>query len=91
VEKGTSVDLVVSKGGVPGNWDQVTIAVPKEGIQPIDVRVEITDVVGRRIIYRNHHRPGDVFRIMVEWKGREAKLDVYYNGEFSSELVLKVR
>ncbi len=86
---GDTVNLVVAKGGVPANSRMITIAVPRGGSESVGVRIEIVDVTGSRTVYDERHRPGDVFRLVVNWYGREARLKVYINDVFTYEDLLR--
>ncbi|MEW6243007.1 MAG: Stk1 family PASTA domain-containing Ser/Thr kinase [Bacillota bacterium] len=86
---GDTVDFVVAKGGVPANSRMVTIAVPRGGSESVRVRIEVVDVTGSRTVYDERHRPGDVFKLAVNWYGREARLKVYINDVFTYEDLLR--
>lgn len=91
LKQGDKVDLVVSKGGSLFNFEEVTISVPRVGTKPIAVKVVVEDTRGAVTVYEQNHQPGDIFKLSVQWRGREAMLRVYYNGELGAERPLKSR
>jgi serine/threonine-protein kinase len=66
----------------------VDIEVPP-GRERQEIRVTVTDLNGEREVYRERHRPGEHFQIVVDAYGRTGDVTIrtYKNGELFSEKV----
>ncbi|HHY38644.1 MAG TPA: Stk1 family PASTA domain-containing Ser/Thr kinase [Clostridia bacterium] len=89
VQPGTKVNLVVSKGKSGQNQKEITVSVPLEGSEPVSVKVEVLDILGVHKAHEALHQPGDVFRVTVQWTGKEARVKVYFNDEFRAEQTVR--
>lgn len=88
---GDGVSLTVSKGGSLFHSENVTISVPRDGRRTVEVKAVVEDSRGVVTAYMQDHRPGDVFEVKIQWKGREARLRVYFDDELGAERVLRAR
>lgn len=89
VEPGTKVSLVVSKGKRDQNQQEIVVSVPREGSEPVSVKVEVLDILGVHKAHEALHQPGDVFKVTVRWTGKEARVKVYFNEEFKAEQTVR--
>ncbi len=79
VEEGGTINFTVSKGvGAGLKRASVRFQVP-EGAKRQDVQIVITDSNGRRTVYDDAHKPGDVIDRTVEGTGT-MRIQVYING-----------
>lgn len=90
VMEGTSVTLRVSSGGAVPKQKDVLIALPSgDGDTTLEVRVDLHDIIGEKVVYTHKHKPGDVFRLNLQWYGPEARVKIYINGRFHRESILR--
>jgi len=83
----STVSLVISQGPKPtsseSTTDQrstvVTVEVPAEASGPDELRIDVTDNDGRRTIYQEQHKPGDIVTQTVDGTGK-LKIEVYFGG-----------
>ena len=94
--RGTSVDLVVSKGPAP--TAEPIEEQPKSGVRTTrvdyevpsgaslqEVRIVVQDSKGERTVYRSFHRPGEKISETVTGEGPDATLRVYVSGVVQEE------
>ncbi|MBN1458558.1 MAG: PASTA domain-containing protein [Armatimonadetes bacterium] len=94
VPRGTSVDLVVSKGPAPKvvpleenaglRRTRVEYEVPP-GASLQEIRIVVQDKNGERTVYRNFHRPGERVQETVSGDGPGAVVRVYLSGVLAQE------
>ncbi|HEY8489089.1 MAG TPA: PASTA domain-containing protein, partial [Thermaerobacter sp.] len=93
VEKGTAVNLIVSRGPEPAppvaETYQKTLVIPVPGDGPHQLRVEVEDQAGRRVVYEQTHQGGERVEVPVTWQGDEARALIYVDGKQVGEQRLK--
>ncbi|HEY8552384.1 MAG TPA: PASTA domain-containing protein [Thermaerobacter sp.] len=97
VERGSRVDLVVSKGpapappaqGQPGATHQVTLDVRVEGSGQHLLRVEVEDAAGRRTVYEQTVQGGQRVQVPVSWQGERAQALIYVDGQLVEQRPLE--
>lgn len=89
VERGSRVDLVVSKGPAPappgkgkaGATHQATLDVRIEGSGSHRLRVDVEDAAGRRTVYDGTVQGGQGIEVPVSWQGDRAQALIYVDGQ----------
>ncbi|EKP93733.1 hypothetical protein ThesuDRAFT_00330 [Thermaerobacter subterraneus DSM 13965] len=91
VEKGTAVNLVVSRGPEPAvtGDHQATLVVDLQGDGQHVLRVEVQDQAGRRVVYEQAHQGGERVEVPVIWQGDRARAFIYVDGRLAGEQELK--
>ena len=86
VARNSSVKLIISKGpqidastgdSQQLHTDTLTVDVPTDASAAAELRIEVTDDNGTRVVYRQTHEPGDVFVFTVEGHG-QSTADLYF-------------
>ena len=79
--QGNTVDLTVSEGPGPrGRQERVNLRVNQGG----QIKIEVQDVLGTRVVYDMYHQQGDAFSTTVEYYG-QGIIVVYKDGVKVSE------
>lgn len=93
VEKGTAVDLVVSRGPEPApplaGGHAATVVVNLQGDGQHVLRVEVEDETGRRVVHEQTHQGGERVEVPVTWQGDRARALIYVDGQLVDEQPLK--
>lgn len=91
VPAGSSVDLVVSRGGgIPGpaNLQTITVQVPSSFPANTQVLVQVDDQRGMTTVYTGTGQPGQSIRITFQWFGTKGTAFVLLNGQMQSPIPL---
>lgn len=88
VRRNSTVNLVLSKGAESQaegaqpvmRTTSVTVDLPKDGAQPNEVRIDVTDDDGTRTVYQKQRQPGDKVIETVQGNG-EMTIEVYFGDQ----------
>jgi len=89
VSPGTAVSFVVSIGPLSTvNERRIVIKVPSDGPERQEVRVELQDTQGTRVVHDAVHDAGESFQVPVQFSSVSVRVRVYIEGTLQYEQVL---
>jgi len=88
----SKVNISISLGTEkPAYTHEMTIQVPNKG-RPVNVRVFVSDATEQnKKIYDKNENPGETIEVRFEYKGPQATVTVYFDGELASQSIIRPR